>query len=168
MSIDHLLAQHDRILRAVEALEQVVDSPRDQCVGELAERRWTFTRDLLFHFSEMETSIYGPMRSDPRIDNAWLASRASRATARLAGDFREHAARWRGLPASALWQDYCAALKLLTARVREWLDAEVLLLSNCLPLPQIPHSDPLPDRNGYASQAWEMRQWIYEAELTSA
>lgn len=163
MCIDRLLAQHVRILDAVSALERFAEGPRPDQVDGLSRTRWVFTRDLMLHFGQMESSIYAPMRRDVRVEAAELADQASHATAKLVADFRNHARRWAGLPAADKWEQYATALRSLMTRIRQRLDHEARIIATCLPL-QPKDGTPAQGRNPYVSQAWEIHELIYQGE----
>jgi hypothetical protein len=162
MSIVQLLTQHCRILDNVEVFERLVAGDCPEHVEGLARSRWDFTRDLLVHFAEMESTIYGPLTTDKRGAAQELAAQASAETAALVNDFHEHVVRWQGPLRCDNWESYRRAVLQLLARVRARIDAEatdiVPLLPPRLEKPYQPAFSP-----SYADEAWKIRSLLFAA-----
>ncbi|MDT8757913.1 hemerythrin domain-containing protein [Sphingomonas psychrotolerans] len=168
MSVDRLLAQHCRILANVEAVEQFAAGPPPPLEDRMADKRWAFTRDLLLHFAQMESTIYGPMMSDRRAHAQQTAALASVETAALMSEYREHVARWQGPHPAEGWETYRRAVTRLTRRIRIRIEAEAAEIVPLLPV-QPDGSRSGPTREGYAAEAWEIRTALFDGiKLPSA
>ena len=168
MSVDRLLAQHCRILANVEAVEQFAAGPPPPADDRMVDKRWAFTRDLLLHFAQMESTVYGPMMSDRREHAQQTAALASVETAALMSEYREHVARWQGPHPAERWDTYSRAVTRLTRRIRTRIEAEAEEIVPLLPV-QPEGSRAGPTREGYAAEAWEIRGVLFEGvKLPSA
>lgn len=169
MPVECVLKQHGHILANADALETLVSGPWPANDDGLGFRRWVFTRDLMLHFAKMEGQVYGPLMDEVGGDAARFASRASAETAALVADFREHVARWQGLPSEAQWDTYARAIRWLMTRIRERLEGEAI---DIVPLlAQLPSNDDdygrrKPDHR-YVADAWEIRELIFASGLGS-
>lgn len=163
MTVAHLMAEHRQILHTVERLEAMVAGPRPDRVDGLSCKRWAFTRDLLLHFSHVESWVHAPLLGDRRAE-AVRAAKASRDdTARLIADFRNHTARWYGLPPAASWGEYGLVVDHLMGRIRARFAAQERSLYPLLPAQPRAGAAPVQPL-GYAAGAWEIRQLIYGAD----
>jgi len=161
MSVDRLLASHVRILANVDAVERfAAGSPPPPNIN-FADKRWAFTRDLLLHFAQMESTVYGPMMSDRRDHAQQTAARASVETATLMSEYREHVARWQGPHPAAQWETYRRGIARLMARIRTRIEAEAVEIVPLLPV-QPDGSRAGPTRENYAAEAWEIRGALFE------
>jgi hypothetical protein len=162
MSISQLLTQHCRILDHVDRFEQLVAGDCPRHVDGLARSRWDFTRDLLVHFAEMESTIYGPLTNDTRAVAQELAAQASAETAALVNDFHEHVVRWQGPLRCDQWDTYRRAVSQLLARVRGRIDAEAAEIVPLLPpRPERPYQPGFSP--SYADEAWKIRTLLFAA-----
>lgn len=161
MSVDRLLAQHCRILANVEAVECFAEGPPPPAGDSFADKRWAFTRDLLFHFARMESTVYGPMMSDRREHARQCAALASVETAALMAAFREHVMRWRDPPPAAEWETYRRGIRRLMRRIRTRLESEAIEIIPLLPV-QPGGSRDGPTRESYAAEAWEIRRALFD------
>lgn len=161
MSVDRLLAQHCRILANVDAAEHFAAGPPPPHGVSMADKRWAFTRDLLLHFAQMESTVYGPMMTDRRAHAQEAAALASVETARLTAEFREHVARWRGPHPADQWEAYRRALARLLLRVRARIEAEAIEIVPLLPV-QSSGGRSGPTRESYAAEAWEIRGVLFD------
>lgn len=161
MSVDRLLAQHCRILANVDAVERFAAGPPPPESAGFADKRWNFTRDLLFHFAQMESTVYGPMMSDRRAHAQQAAALASVQTAALMSEYREHVARWQGPHPGLQWDTYRRGVERLMQRIRDRIEAEAVEIVPLLPV-QPDGSRLGPTRESYAAQAWEIRGVLYE------
>jgi hypothetical protein len=167
MSIDQLLIQHCRILDNVERFEQLVAGECPAHVEGLARHRWDFTRDLLVHFAEMESTIYGPLTDDVRTGAQEAAAQASAETAALVNDFHEHVVRWQGALRCGQWECYRRAVLQLLSRVRARIDAEAAEIVPLLPpQPERPYRPAFSP--SYADEAWKIRNVIFAANTGGA
>jgi hypothetical protein len=161
MSVDRLLAQHCRILANVDAVERFAAGPPPLQCEALADKRWAFTRDLLFHFARMESTVYGPMMSDRREHAQQSAARASVETASLMAEYREHVTRWQGPHPGEQWEIYRRGIARLMHRIRTRLEAEAIEIVPLLPV-QSDGSRQGPTRESYAAEAWEIRETLFD------
>ena len=168
MSVDRLLAKHCRILANVDAVERFAAGPPPSVSDALADKRWAFTRDLLMHFAEMESTVYGPMMSDCREHAQQTAALASVETATLMAEYREHVARWHGPHPGEQWETYRRGVARLMRRIRNRLEAEAVEIVPLLPV-QPDGSRGSPTRESYAAEAWEIRGVLFDGvKLPSA
>jgi hypothetical protein len=168
MSVDRLLAQHCRILANVDAVEQFAAGAPPAQEDGMADKRWAFTRDLLMHFAQMESTVYGPMMSDRREHAQQTAALASVETATLMSEYRDHVARWQGPHPGAQWETYRRAISRLMRRIRTRLEAEAAEIVPLLPV-QPDGTRGGPTRESYAAEAWEIRGVLFEGvKLPSA
>jgi hypothetical protein len=168
MSVDRLLAQHCRILANVDAVEHFAAGAPPAHEDRMADKRWAFTRDLLLHFAQMESTVYGPMMSDRREHAQQSAALASVETATLMDEYREHVARWNGPHPAEQWETYRRAISRLMRRIRTRLEAEAVEIVPLLPV-QPEGALGGPTRETYAAEAWEIRGVIFEGiKLPSA
>ncbi|NIJ18346.1 hypothetical protein FHS95_000015 [Sphingomonas naasensis] len=161
MPVDRLLASHVRILANVDAVERFAAGEPPPPEVSFADKRWAFTRDLLLHFAQMESTIYGPMMSDRRVHAQQAAALASVETASLMSDYREHVARWQGPPPGAQWETYRRGVGQLMQRIRTRIEAEAVRIVPLLPV-QPDGSRLGPTRESYAAEAWEIRGVLFE------
>ncbi len=161
MSVDRLLATHCRILANVDAVEQFAAGPPPPAGDSMADKRWAFTRDLLLHFAEMESTVYGPMLSDRREHAQQTAALASVETAALMNEYREHVARWQGPHPAAQWETYRRAVARLMRRIRNRVEAEAVEIVPLLPI-QHDGTRAGPTRERYAAEAWEIRGVLFK------
>lgn len=161
MSVDRLLAQHCRILANVEAVECFAEGPPPPVGDTMTDKRWAFTRDLLFHFARMESTVYGPMMSDRRVHAQQSAALASVETAALMAEYREHVTRWSGPPPAEQWETYRRGISRLMRRIRTRLEAEAIEIIPLLPV-QSDGSRQGPTRESYAAEAWEIREALFD------
>ena len=161
ISVDRLLARHCRILANVEAVEHFAAGPPPPASNSFADKRWAFTRDLLHHFAQMESTVYGPMISDRRPQAQAAAALASVETAALMSEYREHVARWQGPHPAAQWETYRRGVARLMLRIRARIEAEAIQIVPLLPV-QPDGSRAGPTRESYAAQAWEIRGVLFE------
>jgi hypothetical protein len=161
MTVDRLLSQHCRILANVDAVECFAAGPPPPEDDAMADRRWAFTRDLLMHFADMESKVYGPMMSDRRLHAQQAAALASVETASLMAEYREHVARWQGPHPAHQWETYRRGVERLMRRIRNRLEAEALEIIPLLPV-QPDGSRSGATREGYAAEAWEIRGVLFE------
>ncbi|TGX55992.1 hypothetical protein E5A73_02445 [Sphingomonas gei] len=168
MSVDRLLAQHCRILANVAAVERFAEGPAPALADGMANRRWAFTRDLLLHFAQMESTVYGPMMNDRRERAQQSAALASVETAALMSEYREHVARWHGPHPADQWETYRRAVYRLMQRIRIRLEAEAAMIVPLLPI-QPDGADCGPTRESYVAEAWEIRGVLFDGiKLPSA
>lgn len=165
MPVAPLLAEHRRILTAVDGLEALVAGPRPDRVEGLSGRRWAFTRDLLLHFSHVEALVHAPLLADRRPAATIAAAMSRDQTARLIADFRAHTARWHGFPVPAEWNDYRLVIDHLMGRIRARLAAQEHSLYPLLPADPLPDAPPRRPIN-YAGEAWAIRKLIYGEDGT--
>ena len=160
MDVAQILAEHVRILQAAEALEDIAAAQRPMNVEALANRRWTFTRDLLLHCSRMESTVLLPLSVDRRPTAAARAKDTSAATAEFVKLFQAHAERWQGFTPPEQWQAYRAATDRLAAGMRLLIEREA---SEIVPLlPVQPSGTPPPvSKDRYVSDAWAIRGLIF-------
>ena len=161
MSVDRLLSQHCRILANVDAVEHFAAGPPPPLGVSVADKRWAFTRDLLLHFAQMESTVYGPMMGDRRAHAQEAATRASIETARLMTEYREHVTRWQGPHPTDQWETYRHALGRLMLRIRARIEAEAIEIVPLLPV-QPSGARGGPTRESYAAQAWEIRGMLFD------
>ena len=161
MPVDRLLASHVRILANVDAVERFAASAPPPPNVSFADKRWAFTRDLLLHFAQMESTVYGPMMSDRRVDAQKAAALASVETAALMSEYREHVARWQGPHPGAQWETYRRGIARLLQRIRSRIAAEAVQIVPLLPV-QADGSRVGPTRESYAAEAWEIRGVLFE------
>ncbi len=160
MSVDRLLAQHCRILANVDAVERFAAGPAPAPAEGMADRRWAFTRDLLLHFAQMESTVYGPMMNDRRERAQHKAALASVETAALMSEYRVHVARWNGPHPAEQWESYRRAVSQLMQRIRVRLEAEAADIVPLLPV-QPEGARGGPTRESYAAEAWEIRGALF-------
>lgn len=160
MDVGQILAQHVRILKDAEALEEIAAAPRPKNVEALANRRWAFTRDLLLHCSRMESLVLSPLSVDVRPAAVACAKASSTATAEFVALFRAHAERWQGFTPPEQWRDYRAATDRLATAMRLLIEREA---SEIVPLlPVQPSGTPPPvSKDRYVSDAWAIRGLIF-------
>lgn len=161
MPVDRLLAQHCRILANVDAVERFAEGPPPPEDNSYADKRWAFTRDLLFHFARMESTVYGPMMNDRREHAQQTAALASVETAALMAEYREHVTRWQGPHPAQQWETYRRGIARLMRRIRTRLEAEALEIIPLLPV-QSDGSHEGPTRESYAAEAWEIRGVLFD------
>jgi hypothetical protein len=161
LDVDQILTQHVRILKGLEALEEIAAGERPERVDSLAHRRWAFTRDMLLHFSRMESTVLAPLSVDIRPAAVESAKSASAAVARYVEMFHAHAARWKGFPPAEQWAEYRAASARFAEAVRELIDREATMIVPLLPVQ--PSGTPPPvSKDRYASDAWHVRGIIFD------
>jgi hypothetical protein len=161
MSVDRLLAQHCRILANVDAVERFAAGSPPPEADRMADKRWAFTRDLLIHFAQMESTVYGPMLSDRREHAQQAAALASVETAALMAEYREHVVRWHGPHPAHQWETYRRGIARLMDRIRTRIEAEALEIVPLLPI-QPDGARSGPTRESYAAEAWEIRGVLFE------
>jgi hypothetical protein len=163
MPVERVLKQHGHILAGLDALETLVSGPPPRHVEQLGFQRWQFTRDLMMHFAKMEGQVYGPLM-DLGGEVARRAGHASAETAALVGAFREHVARWHGLPREQHWDTYRRAILWLTCRVRARIEGEAEEIVPLLGLVPLVDGDACPRRpdDRYVADAWEIRGFIFD------
>lgn len=165
MDVGQILAQHVRILKDVEALQEIAVAPRPLNIEALANRRWSFTRDVLLHCSRMESTVLAPLATDLRPVAVARAKIASAAIADFVAFFRKHAERWQGFPPVEHWEDYRIAAGTLASRIRALIEHEA---SEIVPLlPVQPSGTPPPRaKDHYVSEAWDLRRMIFADDQT--
>ena len=161
MSVDRLLAQHCRILANVDAVELFAAGPPPAQGDTMIDKRWAFTRDLLFHFARMESTVYGPMMRDRREHARQSAALASVETAALMAEYREQVARWQAAHPAEHWDTYRRGLARLMRRIRTRLEAEAVEIIPLLPV-QSDGSREGPTPESYAAEAWEIREALFD------
>lgn len=161
MSVDRLLAQHCRILANVDAVERFAAGPPPPEGDTMSDKRWAFTRDLLFHFARMESTVYGPMMSDRREHAQQAAALASVETATLMAEYRQHVTRWHGPHPADHWETWRRGIARLMQRIRVRLEAEAVDIVPLLPV-QPDGSREGPTRETYAAEAWEIRGTLFD------
>lgn len=160
MDVEQILTQHVRILKDVEALEEIAAAPRPERVDGLAHRRWAFTRDMLLHCSRMESGVLTPLSVDARPAAVERARSASMATAAFVEMFHAHVGRWQGFPSADRWEEYRSAMGRVTSALRDLIDCEATAIVPLLPVQ--PSGTPPPvSKDRYASDAWEVRGRIF-------
>jgi hypothetical protein len=160
MKVAQLLGEHRRILVVVGGLEALVAGPRPDRVDRLSTKRWAFTRDLLLHFSHVETWVHAPLLADRRDGVARAAALSREQTVTLVRDFEHHAARWHGFPAPAQWGEYALVIDHLMGRIRARLAWQERSLYPLLPAEPGDRGAAIAPVN-YAAEAWKIRELIY-------
>jgi len=159
--IDPILARHGRILSVIDRLEAMVAGPRPAQVDELAELRWSFTREVLLHCSEM-SELFVALMADRRADAVTRARLADARTRQFVVAFHEHVGHWYGLPPTDRWVEYRASIETLAAMLRRLVDGEAGDIVPVLPLQPGGAAVPASSQR-YAEEAWDVRQMIFDA-----
>ncbi len=165
-----LHAQQRRVLAAADAFKAFAAAPHPGRIEPLAALRWRFTREMLLHFSSLETELLQPLAADRRDDAAARAVRSSRDLEQVYRHFQRHAARWHGLPPVEAWRDYAQAIAVLMRLIAVRIAAQERDIYALLPAQpgggrRVLAFAPL----NYAAEAWKVRKLIYnDAEAGAA
>jgi hypothetical protein len=166
--IDRLRVEQRRLLATAERLEALVAGPHPGDMEALASLRWSFTRDMLLHFANLEATVLQPLIRDSRAEAVAQARRSSADLRSVYDQFMRHAARWKGLPEPESWQEYRAAIALLVRRIRVRILAQEGAIYPLLPArPSYAIADPGCEPLNYVEEAWKVRSVIY-ADGTAA
>lgn len=160
MPVEKLLAEHRRILRAIDGIERVIAGPHPTGPGLLMEKRWEFTRELLLHFSRDESLVLVPLMSDARADVAAAAARSRVELGALYRDFRAHVTRWKGFPGPEHWDEYCLVTATIMQRIRTRLADEESGVYAMMPVRSGGTNVEI-EKTNYAGEAWPIRDVIY-------
>jgi hypothetical protein len=156
-----LLHEHDRLLAAARALEEMVAAPHPGTVDRLARLRWNFLREMLLHFSHVDGALQ-PLMEDRRALVGATAARSSHDLRATYDHFRRHVARWAGLPSAAEWSEYRQAVGLLMRRIRVRLAAQEQQIYPLLPAePGGYRLAAAVEPVNYAAEAWKIRALVY-------
>lgn len=153
--------EQQRVLQAVQALEAHVAAP---CTGDtqtLATLRWSFTRELLFHFAHLDKQVLLPLMGDGRGHAAHAAARSNQDMVNVLRLFKRHGQEWHDVDGTR-WCPYREALALLMRRIRVRLAAQDSDIYPLLPIQ--PGSQRLAsavEPIDYTAEAWSIRALIY-------
>jgi hypothetical protein len=122
--LPELMAEHRRLIDAIEGNERQLLEPRPETFAALAARRWAFARELLLHCAHEQATVLRPLAADPRTHVSAEATRLLAEQDTLIGDFKEHVRRWGAFASADEWPDYVRSALGLMKRVRHCIQAE--------------------------------------------
>lgn len=163
MSVDRLLAQHIHILEHIDTLHRLTSDALETALPRITPVRWALARDLLLHFARVEAEAYIPLLADIRPMAVRRAKEAMGEIASFTRDYLAYMQKWTGEAPAGDWQGYQASMRAITARMRSIMDTEARDFMALLPA-QPSGESPADHRANHASDAWKIREMLFEFE----
>lgn len=120
-----LLLGRERVLLALDQLEQLLPAMTSETVAAVVDARWNYARLVLAHLDREEDHVFTPLEGDERPAAIETLARFRADRARISAGLQGHARRyWSDEDMAADPDGYRASLIPLLAQVRAMLLAE--------------------------------------------